>query len=56
MSFEDWFICFSTTFLKRYFVKRVAEIVASKGLDVAAWEDGVYANDAPNPRTDFTSR
>ena len=47
---------FSTKSLKRYFVKRVAEIVASKGLDVAAWEDGVYADGKPNPITDFKSR
>ena len=37
-------------------MKKVADIVASKGLDVAAWEDGVYGNEAPNPRGDFASR
>ena len=46
----------STKSLKRYFVKRVADIIANKGLDVAAWEDGVYADGKPNPIADFLSR
>ena len=50
------FTLFSTKTLKRYFVKRVAEIVASKELDVAAWEDGVYADGKPNPVTEFESK
>ena len=36
-------------------MKKVAEIVASFGLDLAVWEDGVYADNRPNPITDYKS-
>ena len=54
--FLIWFIIFSTLVLKQEFMKRVADIVADKGLDMAAWEDGLYANDRPVPVTDFKER
>ena len=37
-------------------MERVGELVASKNLDMSAWEDGVYGEDVPNPRGDFESR
>ena len=37
-------------------MKRVGELVASRNLDMSAWEDGVYGDDVPNPRGDFDSR
>ncbi|KAL4239994.1 hypothetical protein ACF0H5_000789 [Mactra antiquata] len=41
--------------LQRDFVARVGQIVADKGLNLAVWDDGVYANDQPYPREDYTS-
>ena len=37
-------------------MKKLEELVGSRNLDMSAWEDGVYGEDAPNPRGDFASR
>ncbi|WAQ95651.1 HEX-like protein [Mya arenaria] len=34
---------------------RGKEIISDKGLNLGVWEDGVYADDKPNPITDFKS-
>ena len=47
---------FSTAILQRHFIKTVADIAASKRLDLSVWDDGVYRGDNPYPRTDFKSR
>ncbi|XP_053390345.1 uncharacterized protein LOC123562093 isoform X1 [Mercenaria mercenaria] len=41
--------------LKRMFSKRVADIVAAKGLKLASWDDAIYADNKPNPITDYES-
>ncbi|XP_052788332.1 uncharacterized protein LOC128223112 [Mya arenaria] len=46
---------FDTAASQRVFMSRVAKIVADKGLSLGVWEDGVYANDKPNPITDYKS-
>ena len=38
------------TILHKYFVMRVAEIVHSKGLNLAGWEDGLKFNNSAIPR------
>ncbi|XP_045212514.2 uncharacterized protein LOC123563659 [Mercenaria mercenaria] len=45
----------NTNQLKRMFLKRVASIVADKGLKLASWDDGIYGDDKPNPITDYKS-
>ncbi|KAH3869272.1 hypothetical protein DPMN_032435 [Dreissena polymorpha] len=42
--------------LQRVFMRRVSDIVAQKNLDLAVWEDGVYADDKPNPIADYKSK
>ncbi|WAQ95735.1 HEX-like protein [Mya arenaria] len=44
-----------TVALQRVFMNRVARIISDKGLNLGVWEDGVYADDKPNPITDFKS-
>ena len=37
------------------FSRRVADIVAAKGLTLASWDDGIYADNRPNPISDYKS-
>jgi N-acetyl-beta-hexosaminidase len=46
---------YSTEELRRMFSKRAADIIAAKGLKLASWDDGIYADNIPNPITDYTS-
>lgn len=46
---------YSTGQLLRTFVQRVSKLAAVRGLDVAVWDDGVYAEDKPNPISDYNS-
>ncbi|XP_052764645.1 uncharacterized protein LOC128206309 [Mya arenaria] len=46
---------FDMAALRRFFMNRVTDVVATKGLKLGVWEDGVYAENKPNPITDFKS-
>ena len=43
--------------LKMFFAQAVAEIARTRGLGVAAWEDGMYyAGQGPFPREEFKNK
>ena len=49
-------VSYSTREMQKVFARRVADMVADRGLELAAWDDGMYADGHPDPITDFKSR
>ncbi|KAL4239992.1 hypothetical protein ACF0H5_000788 [Mactra antiquata] len=45
----------STKQQQKSFMKQVADIASSKGLDIGVWDDGVYAEDKPDSKEDYKS-
>ena len=47
---------FSDSALQKMFARRVADLVAERGLELAAWDDGMYADGQPDPITGSNAR